>query len=65
MPSWVLICHACKADCKLWKIDDLRMSNFLFPVKPDFPVGGVATRCPKCEHDGVYHVTDLRYRALG
>jgi len=65
MPSWTLVCLECKADFKTWKIDDLKLSDYLFPVKPSFPVDGIVTRCPKCGHDGVYQSTELRYRALG
>jgi hypothetical protein len=65
MPSWTLVCHECKADFKTWKIDDLKLSDYLFPVKPSFPIDGIVATCPNCGRDGVYQVTDLRYRAFG
>jgi hypothetical protein len=65
MPSWVLVCHECKADFKTWQIDDRKLVNFLFPMKPTFPIDGIVTQCPNCKHDGIYQATDLRYRAFG
>jgi hypothetical protein len=64
MPSWTLICHACKMNFKSCEIDDFKLEDFFFPPKPKFPVDGIVTTCPNCGHDGIYHAADLRYRAF-
>jgi len=51
MPTWVLRCSSCKADFVHAKIDDAKVEDYLFPVKPTFPVLGLEIECAHCGHE--------------
>jgi len=63
MLTWVLRRPDSKADFEHAKIDDTRAEDYLFPVKPAFPVLGSKIKCKHCGHEATYKRNDLMYRA--
>jgi DNA-directed RNA polymerase subunit RPC12/RpoP len=64
MAQWVLVCSSCKKDFSIWKTRDTSIAEFFLPSKPHIPIDGLATRCPHCGHDSIYHRSDVRYRLM-
>ncbi len=62
MPEWVLECPNCKFRFEHSQINDVGMSSFYLPLKPELPAG-TACACPNCGHSAIYQRTDLLYRA--
>jgi DNA-directed RNA polymerase subunit RPC12/RpoP len=63
MPSWVLKCPNCEQEFEHAKIDDTKVEDYLFPVKPVFPVLGLEIKCAHCGHEATYKRSDLTYRS--
>ena len=38
------------------------MENFYFPMKPEFPPGGIELECPHCGHKKKYVFAELFYQ---
>jgi len=63
MPTWVLRCPICKQEFQHAKTDDTKVEDYLFPVKPAFPVLGLELKCLHCGQQATYKRSDLTYRA--
>jgi len=40
MPSWIVECRNCRSKFTHSKIDNIGMSNYFLPLKPEFPADG-------------------------
>ena len=63
MPSWIVECSKCKFKFKHSAIDDVGMSNYFLPLKPELPPAGTELKCPDCGYKATYQPRNLRYRA--
>jgi hypothetical protein len=62
MAMWILICTNCKSEFQHSQISDVGMASLVLPDKPIIPAGHKCV-CPNCGTAGLYHRTDLLYRA--
>jgi len=62
MASWAMKCGNCGEAITHSPIDDTKLENFYFPLKPAFPDGGTEFECPTCGHKEKYSALDLFYR---
>jgi len=63
MAAWILRCPECDSAFEHARIDDTKAEDYLFPVKPVFPVSGLEINCEHCGHQATYKRSDLTYRA--
>jgi hypothetical protein len=63
MSHWVLNCPECHNDFTHSDIEDAKLEDYLFPGKPEFPVGGLRLECPYCHKTSLFQRHQLTYRA--
>jgi hypothetical protein len=64
MGQWILICSICSKEFPHSTIpENLPLTEFYLPTKPEFPLNGLALNCPQCGRSATYERCDLRYRA--
>jgi len=63
MPTWIVECRNCKFILTCSIIDDVGMSNYFLPLKPEFPPAGTELECPNCGYKATYQRHNLTYRA--
>ena len=54
MPTWVLRCSSCKMSFVHSKIPEAGLLNYLFSIRPEFPLGGSELKCPNCGKKATY-----------
>jgi len=63
MPTWIVECSNCKSKFTQSIIDDVEMSSYFLPLKPEFPPAGTELECPNCGYQAIYQRSNLTYRA--
>ena len=61
--QWAVNCHHCNKEFPQSDIPEPHTIDYLFPQKPDIPVGGQELECPRCKSKSTYEATDLWYLA--
>jgi hypothetical protein len=44
------------------KIPEAGLLNYLFPIRPEFPVGGSELKCPNCGKKATYDLVAVKYQ---
>jgi hypothetical protein len=62
MPTWVLRCSNCKLSFVHSKIPEAGLLNYLFPIRPEFPLGGSELKCPNCGKKATYDLIAVKHQ---
>jgi endogenous inhibitor of DNA gyrase (YacG/DUF329 family) len=63
MASWLLHCPECRKEFRHSPIPSRTLTDLFFPMKPDFPKGGLQIKCPNCMKASTFQRHDLKYSA--
>jgi len=63
MANWMLSCPNCHFSFVHSTIEVKEISDYFFPLKPDWAANGTQHKCSNCGHISLYKRNDLTYQA--